>query len=45
LLPLAWWLASLFSQLGSMDRQSARLKTHRDRIRKQKRDPDDFTVS
>jgi hypothetical protein len=42
LLPLAFWLASVFGGLAGMEQQAARLKRHTTR---QKRDSDDFLVS
>jgi hypothetical protein len=45
LLPLAFWLGNVFSQLGSMDRQAAWLKRHQAKVRKGNRDREDFLVS
>ena len=41
------WLAGIFSRAGIdiMERQTARLKKHREKLKKQGRDRDDFTVS
>jgi hypothetical protein len=46
-IPLAYWLASLFSRGGvqSLERQTYRLRKHRERIKKTERDRDDFLVS
>jgi hypothetical protein len=46
-IPLAYWLASLFSGAGvqRLERQMYRLRKHRERIKKTKRDRDDFLVS
>ena len=46
-IPLAYWLASLFSRAGvqSLQRQTYRLRKHRETIKKTKRDRDDFLVS
>lgn len=46
-IPLAYWLAGLFSRAGieSMELQSAWLKRHREKLKNRKRDRDDFVVS
>ena len=46
-IPLANWLAGVFSRAGidNMERQTARLKEHRDKLKKKRRDRDDFIVS
>jgi hypothetical protein len=46
-IPLANWLAGVFSRAGidNMERQTARLKEHREKLKKKRRDRDDFIVS
>lgn len=46
-IPLAYWLAAIFSRQGiqSLERQTYRLQKHREKIKKTKRDSDDFLVS
>lgn len=45
-IPLAYWLATAFSRQGiqTLERQSLRLKRHRERLKKRSRDADDFLV-
>lgn len=46
-IPLANWLAGVFSRAGidNMERQTARLKQHREKLKKKRRDRDEFIVS
>jgi hypothetical protein len=46
-IPLANWLAGVFSRAGidNLERQTARLKEHREKLKKKRRDRDDFIVS
>jgi hypothetical protein len=45
-IPLAYWLAGVFSRAGinSIERQTARLKRMRDERKRRTRDDDDFSV-
>jgi len=44
---MTYWPACSFSKAGidNMERQTARLKKHREKLKKQKRNRDDFIVS